>query len=483
MDNLNQKIIHGVFWQGLERFGNLGINFIISVILARLLTPKQFGLVALATILINIATAIIESGFPKALIQKKDIDEIDCNSVFYFNITLGLLIYGIIFPLAPYIARFYKQPLLTSLTRVVTLSLIITSWASIQRTLLAKRMQFHLSFKISWQAQIPAGIIGIILAYTGFGVWALIAQHLIKSTLGTILLWYFVKWRPQRLFDFSRLKKLFSFGWKLFCSGILNSIYTNIYSIVVAKLFSIDILSFFRKGRHLPGVGMSIINNTIGKVLFPAFSEIQNDKARMRQLAKRGLKNIMFLVIPIMSLLFITARPLTIILYTVKWLPAADFVKICCFSFVISPFHTMNLQIITACGRSDYFLYLEIFKKIEMLLLVFICHRFGIFFMTCVIAANSYFLVFINGWPNRELIDYPPWRQFVDVLPLFLLAAIGVGLAQFIRLLPQNDWLQVIAGTAIFSTVYLGLAYLTNQIPNDIINMTSKTIHKYLKAA
>ena len=496
MSQLNQKIVHGVFWQGLERFGNLGINFVISVFLARLLTPTQFGLVALAAILIDIATAIIESGLPKALIQKKDIDEIDCNSVFYFNITLGLLMYGIIFPVAPYIARFYNQPELTTLTRAITLSLIITSWASIQRTMLVKKMLFHLSFKISWLAQIPAGIIGILLAYKGFGVWALIVQHLMKDVLGTLFLWFFVQWHPQRLFNFSRLKSLLSFSWKLLVSSILSTIYNNIYSIIVGKLFVLDTLSFYRRGRHLPNIGMNLINHTIGGVFFPAFSKIQDDKTKMRTLARRGLKNIMFLVIPLMGILFVTARPLVVLLYTDKWLMSATFLQICCFYFVVTPFHTLNLQVITACGHSDYFLYLEIYKKIEFLLLIIITYRFGIIIMTCCVAANSYLSIFVNGWPNRKLISYPPWRQFADIMPFFLIAIFAGAATKLFQLQFLNNWLQLIAinqqviskayqqtldnslqivtGAAIFSAIYFGLAAITRQIPEDIFKLESK---------
>ena len=345
--------------------------------------------------------------------------------------------------------------------------------------MLAKKMLFQLSFKVSWQAQLFSGILGIILAYKGFGVWALVIQQLTKDLLSTVLLWYFIKWRPQRLFNFNRLKGLLSFSWKLLCSSILSSIYNNIYSIIVGKLFVVETLSYYRKGRHLPGLGMNLINTSIGGVLFPAFSTIQDDKQKMRELARRGLKNIMFLVIPIMGILFVTARPLIVLLYTDTWLPSAVFLQICCFFFVVTPFHTLNLQIITASGHSDYFLYLEIYKKIEFLLLIFITYRFGIIIMTCCVAANSYLSVFINGWPNRKLIGYPPWRQFADILPLFLLAACGCGAAQITRLLPQNNWLQLFAGAGIFSAVYLGLAAATHLIPEDIFMLASKITAKF----
>ena len=341
----------------------------------------------------------------------------------------------------------------------------------------------HLSFRISWLAQIPAGAIGVILAYKDFGVWALVAQQLIRDILSTDFLWYFVKWRPQCLFDFSRLKKLLSFSWKLLCSSILSTLYQNIYTLIVGKLFSLDTLSFYRKGRHLPALGMHLINNTVGGVLFPAFTKIQDDKPKMHELARRGLKNIMFLVVPAMGIFFVIAHPLIIILYTDKWLPSAIFLQICCFSFVLAPFHTMNLQIMTACGRSDYFLYIEIFKKIELLLLVFLTYRFGIIVMTCAVAANSYLMVIINGWPNRKLIDYPPWSQFMDVLPFFLLAIAAAGATQITRLLPQNNWLLLFTNAAVFTAVYLGLAALMRQIPADLYTLAKQLKNKIRQVA
>ncbi len=478
MSEISKKIVHGVFWQGLERFGTLFITLVINVILARLLTPAQFGVVAIVTALIDIATEFIDSGFSSALIQKKDTDEIDCNSVFYFNLLLGTLMVLIIFPLAPFIARFYGKTELTLLTRCIVLSLFFTSFASIQHTMLLKRMQFHLSFKISWVAQIPAGILGISLAYKGFGVWALVAQHLLKNFLRAILLFVFVKWHPHLVFSFKKLINLFSFGWKILCSNLLVSLSNNLTTMIIGKLFTLADLSFYQKGRHLPGLGMNIVNSTIGRVLFPAFSSIQDDKAQLRELAKRGLNNIMFFVIPIMGLLIVIARPFITILYTDKWLPCAIFLQISCFFFIASPFQSLNQQIMAACGRSDYLLYLSIFHKLEYIILIILTYRFGIVFMVCCIAINNHFISFIHCLLVQKLIDYSPWKQFTNILPLVLIAICGVAMSQVIRFIPQNNWLLLIAGTTIFSSVYVVLTATTHQIPEDIYMLISKITHK-----
>ena len=478
MSTLKQQIVHGVLWQGLERFGTLCITFVINIILARLLTPAQFGIVAIVTALIDIATEIIDSGFSSALIQKKDTDETDCNSVFYFNLMLCALMVLLIFPLAPYIAEFYKKPELTILTRCIVLSLFFTSFASIQHTMLVKRMQFHLSFKISWLAQIPAGFLGIILAYKGFGVWALVAQHLVKNFIRAILLYVFVKWHPQLIFSFKKLISLFSFGWKILCSNLLVSLSNNMATMIIGKLFTVENLSFYQKGRHLPGLGMNIVSSSLGRVLFPAFSSIQDDKSKLRELARRGINNIMFLIIPIMGLLIVIARPFVILLYTEKWLPCVIFLQISCLFFIATPFQSLNQQIMAACGRSDFLLGLSIFHKLEFIALIVITYRFGIVFMVCCIAINNHFISFIHCLLVQRLINYSPWKQIQDILPFLLIAACAVAISQVIRFIPQNNWLLLIAGTTIFSSIYVGLTATTHQIPEDIRVLISKVTHK-----
>ena len=248
--------------------------------------------------------------------------------------------------------------------------------------------------------------------------------------------------------------------------------------MIIGKLFTVENLSFYQKGRHLPALGMNIVSSSLGRVLFPAFSSIQDDKAQLRELARRGINNIMFLIIPIMGLLIVIARPFVILLYTEKWLPCAIFLQISCLFFIAAPFQRLNQQIMAACGRSDFLLGLSIFHKLEFIALIIITYRFGIIFMVCCIAINNHFISFIHCLLVQRLIDYSPWKQIQDILPLLLIATFAVAISQVIRFIPQNNWLLLIAGTTIFSSIYVGLTATTHQIPEDIYALISKVTHK-----
>ena len=287
---LKQKIFSGIFWQGLCNIGNYGLNFVISIILARLLTPEDFGVVAIVGVFIALFGVFIDSGFSSALVQKKDLAAEDCSSVFFLNLTMAGIIYAILFFAAPWIARFYARPELALCIRILALSMVISSFSIVQGTMIYRNMLFHLNFRISLISLAISGGIGVYLAFRGFGVWALIVQQLCKSFITCILQWVWGKWRPIAVWDFTRLRKLFQFGWKLFCSGILDNLYNNIYPLLIGKLFNLSTLSYYNRGNHIPSLGMGIINSTLGSVLFPAFSSIQHDPLKMRFLMRKALK-------------------------------------------------------------------------------------------------------------------------------------------------------------------------------------------------
>lgn len=471
MGLLKQKIVSGVFWQGLERIGTQGMSLVVSIILARLLAPHEFGIVALISVFTTLCSVAVDSGLGTALIQKKDADQLDFCSVFFVNIAMGFLLYGLLFAAAPWIAKFYGSPDLILYMRVLTLSLIITSFSMIQRTILNKNMMFYLSFRISWISLIVSGCIGVVMAYRGFGVWALIAQSLVSSCIGCTLLWLLVKWRPHWCFDWRRAWNLFQFGWKLLVSAFLDTLYNDIYSVVIGKIASLTDLAFYNRGKTIPGLGMGVVNSSIGSVLFPAFSEIQNDRSKMRELAKRGLRNIMFAVIPALTLLFILADPLVRVVLTAKWLPCVIYLQLCCITFFFWPFHTTNLQIITACGRSDLFLLLEIIKKVQAALVIFITYRYGVVAMVAAGAAMGLVGVFENAWFNRKLIGYAPWTQLLDVLPMLLVALVIGGSAYFGLRFFLSPWLQILVGGGGFVIFYLVGTFALGLFPRDILNM------------
>ena len=475
---LGNKIIRGVFWQGLERVGSYGIGFVVSIVLARRLAPEEFGVIAIMMVFITLSQVFIDSGFGTALIQKKDMEEADCCSVFYINIVMGLILYGILYLASPYIAEFYESKDLTLYLHVFSLILIIRSFSLVQNALLRKRMLFHLSFRISWVALIASGIVGISMAYSGCGVWSLIAQQLTNAFVTVIMQWYWVKWRPQWLFDWERTKELFSFGWKMFCSGFLDTLYNDIYSLVIGKISDLEMLSYYDRGKQYPKLGMDIINSTIGNVLLPAFSELQDDRPKMKELAKRGLKSIMFLVTPALAFLFVFADSITILLLTEKWLPSVIFIRLCCITFFFWPFATTNLQIITACGRSDVFLILEIIKKVQGVLVIAITYRFGVVTMVAAGTAMGLVGVFENGWYNRKLIDYAPWQQLWDITPIAGITILVSVISYFITIPVHNIWLKLITGTIAFGALYLVSTFITHIFPREIEQLIKDKVLK-----
>lgn len=476
--SLKDKIFHGVFWQGLERVGSYGINFIVSIILARLLSPEEFGVIAIMIVFISLSEVFINSGFSTSLIQKKDLEQVDCCSVFYINIVMGLVLYAILYLVSPYIAEFYKTDGLTLYLHVFSLVLIIRSFSLVQNALLRKRMLFHLSFRISWVALIVSGIVGICMAYSGCGVWSLIAQQLTNAFVTVIMQWFWVRWRPQWLFDWKRTKVLFNFGWKMFCSGLLDTLYRDIYSIVIGKISDLKMLSYYDRGRQYPKYGMDIINSTIGSVLLPAFSEIQDDRKKMKDLAQRGMKNIMFITTPALAFLFVYADSIIILLLTEKWLPSVIFMRLSCITFFFWPFHTTNLQIITACGRSDVFLILEIIKKVQGILVIAITYRFGVVTMVSVGTAMGLVGMIENSWYNRKLIEYAPWQQLWNIAPITIVTVAVSAVSYFITVQIQNVWLKLIIGTIAFGGLYLIATLITHTFPRELEQLIKEKVLK-----
>ena len=478
LNTIKQKTVKGVFWQGLERVGSYGIGFIVSVILARRLSPEEFGVIAIMMVFIALSNVFIDSGFSTALIQKKDMEQADCCSVFYINIVMSLVLYGILYLASPFIAEFYEMKELTLYLHVFSLVLIIRSFSLVQNALLRKRMLFHLSFRISWISLIVSGAMGIIMAYSGCGVWSLIVQQITNAVITVIMQWFWVKWSPQWLFDWQRTKELFSFGWKMFCSSFIDTLYNDIYSIVIGKISDLEMLSYYDRGKQYPKYGMDIINSTIGSVLLPAFSELQDDRRKMKELAQRGLKNIMFVVTPALAFLFVFADSITIILLTEKWLPSVIFIRLCCITFFFWPFHTTNLQIITACGRSDVFLILEIIKKIQAIFIIAITYRFGVETMVATGAAMGLVGMVENAWYNRKLIDYAPWQQLWDIAPILGITVFVSTTSYFTTVSIHNIWTKLICGTVSFGTLYFISTCVTHALPHEIEQLIKEKVIK-----
>ena len=426
-----------MIWRFLERCGAQGVTFLVSVLLARLLDPSVYGIVALVTVFTAILQVFVDSGMGNALIQKKDADDLDFSSVFYFNLLACILLYIFMFLVAPLIASFYNMPDLTPVIRVSSLTLIISGVKNIQQAYVSSHLLFKKFFFATLGGTIGAAVIGIWMAWRGYGVWALVAQHLFNATLDTIILWVTVKWRPKRAFSLERLKGLFSYGWKLLVSALLDTGYNNLRSLIIVKLYTSEDLAFYNRGKQFPNLIVSNINASIDSVLLPTMSKEQDNKSRVRDMTRRAIKISTFIMMPLMMGLAVCAEPLIRIVLTDKWLPAAFFLRVFCFTYAFYPIHTANLNAIKAMGRSDLFLKLEVIKKIVSISALISTIFISVEAMALALPVTSILGQIINSWPNRKLLDYSYRAQLLDMLPQIGLSAVMgviIFLIQFLRL-------------------------------------------------
>ena len=426
-----------MIWRFLERCGAQGVTFLVSVLLARLLDPSVYGIVALVTVFTAILQVFVDSGMGNALIQKKDADDLDFSSVFYFNLLACILLYIFMFLVAPLIASFYNMPDLTPVIRVSSLTLIISGVKNIQQAYVSSHLLFKKFFFATLGGTIGAAVIGIWMAWRGYGVWALVAQHLFNATLDTIILWVTVKWRPKKVFSLKRLKGLFSYGWKLLVSALLETGYSNVRSLIIGKLYTSEDLAFYNRGKQFPNLIVSNINASIDSVLLPTMSKEQDNKSRVRDMTRRAIKISTFIMMPLMMGLAVCAEPLIRIVLTDKWLPAAFFLRVFCFTYAFYPIHTANLNAIKAMGRSDLFLKLEVIKKIVSISALIGTMFISVEAMALALPVTSILGQIINSWPNRKLLDYSYRVQLLDMLPQIGLSAVMgviIFLIQFLRL-------------------------------------------------
>jgi O-antigen/teichoic acid export membrane protein len=453
--SLKSKTVHGVFWSFLERFGQQGIQAVIFIILARLLLPAQFGLIGMLAIFMAIAQTFLNSGFGSALIQKKDATDVDSCSIFYFNIVIGIIAAGLLCLAAPWIAAFYEEPALTALTRFLSMNLVINSFALIQTTLLIRHIDFKTQLKVSLIATIGSGIIGVTLAYHGFGVWSLAVQSVTNTLFRTVLLWFFNRCLPSLVFSFKSLKCIFIFGSRLLFSGLLNTVFDNIHLIVIGKIFSAADLGFFTRAKTFIRLSAENLTTSIGLVAFPIFSTVQDDNLRLKEGVKKALILLAFVNFALMIGIMVTAKPLVLVLLTEKWAPCIRYLQLLCVIGLLHPLHVINLNVLMAKGRSDLFLRLEIIKKILVVISIAVTYRWGIQAMIYGFIIVSTFSYYLNSYYTGRLIGYPLKEQVFDILPyLGMSVAMGIGV-HCLQLFPfPNNWSllisQILAGILIY---------------------------------
>ena len=477
------NVLMNLIWRFAERCGAQGVSFVVSIVLARILGPEDYGVIALVTVFTSILQVFVDSGLGNALIQKKDADDLDFSSVFYFNFAVCLVLYAIMFFMAPAISAFYKMPSLTGVVRVISLTLIISGVKNVQQAYVSRNMLFKRFFFATIGGTIFSAVLGIALACMGFGVWALVFQQLSNAAIDTLILWITVKWRPKAVFSWQRLKRLLSYGWRLLVSALLDTGYNNLRNLIIGKLYSSADLAYYNQGDKFPKLIVSNINVSIDSVLLPTMSQEQDNYERVKAMTRRSIKTSVYIMAPLMVGLAIVATPLVNLVLTEKWLPCVPFLRVFCITYMFYPIHTANLNAIKAMGRSDLFLKLEILKKVTGMTILVSTMWFGVMAMAYSLLLDSILSQIINSWPNRKLLNYGYLEQLKDILPSIALAVFMgccVGLVGMLDLpVVFLLLLQILLGASIYiaGSVLLKLdsfSYLWSSIRPAISKMFSR---------
>lgn len=449
-----KKVLSNFMWRFMEHCGAHGVSFVVSIVLARILAPEDYGSIALVTVFTSLLQVFINSGFGIALIQKKDADDLDFSTVFFFNVAMCLILYGLLFLTAPLIAAFYEMPELTSIIRVLGLTLIISGVKGVQQSYVSKNLLFKRFFFATLGGTIGAALVGIYMAYKGFGVWALVAQSLFNNAVDTLILWFAVKWRPKWMFSWGRLKRLFSYGWKILASALLDTGYRDLHQLIIGKMYTAGDLAYYNKGSMFPKMVVVNINSSIDSVLLPTMAAEQTDRTRMKAMTRRAITISSYIMMPMMMGIAVCAVPLTRLLLTEKWLPSVVFLRIFCFSYAFYPIHTANLNAIKAMGRSDLFLKLEIAKKAVGLVSILATMFISVEAMAYSLIVSTVASQIINSWPNKKLLGYSYLEQVKDMLPQIVLSCVMGAVVYCVNFLGLGDiltlLLQVLVGVLLY---------------------------------
>jgi len=453
-ESLKDKTVKGVGWSAIDNVVQTGVTFVVSIVLARLLTPDDYGLIGIIAIFTTVCTALINGGFTTALIRKKDATDDDYNTAFIVNLVVSLVLYAIIFLSSPLIADFFGREELLALTRVSSLGIIIGALALVQQTRLTKRIDFKSQTKITLIASVSSGIVGIVLAVLGFGVWSLVAQQLMSHCLRTVLLWFVNKWIPSLRFSSKSFHELFGFGWKMMVSSVIDTVWKELYQVVVGKFYSPATLGQYTRSKQFSKLFSSNLTSVIQRVTYPVLSNIQDDKERMVAAYRKIIKTTMF--VTAISMIFVGAisEPLLYCLIGPKWHDAATYLPLICISGSLYPLHAINLNMLQVQGRSDLFLGLEIVKKIIALAPLFIGAFIGIMPMLYTNVLTSIIAFFLNSHYSGKFLGYSSWMQIKDIAPSYGIAFLVSLSVFFLKYIPLSNWIilpiQIVVGSALF---------------------------------
>lgn len=460
MDIDKNTTVKNFIWRFAERCGAQLVTFVVSIVLARILSPDDYGTVALVTVFTTILQVFVDSGLGVALIQKKNADDLDFSSVFYFNFVVCIVLYAGMFFAAPTIASFYNDLTLIPIIRVISLTIVISGIKGIQQSFVSRNMLFRRFFFSTLGGTIFSAILGVAMAYAGCGVWAIVAQQLSNTAIDTLILWLTVKWRPKKMFSWERLKTLFSFGWKLLISSLLDTGYSNLRSLVIGKIYSPSDLAYYNQGDKLPSVVITNINTSIASVLLPTLACKQDDRKQLKNMTRRAIKTSTYIIAPLMMGLAFCAPPIVRLILTEKWVPCVPYLCIFCITYMFYPIHTANLNAINAMGRSDYFLKLEIAKKVIGMLLLLLTMRISVMAMAYSLLVSMVTSMVINSWPNKKLLKYSFKEQIIDILPNIFIAILMGGVVSTIYIFKLSDVMTLAIQIPLGAIVYIGLSII-----------------------
>lgn len=434
-------------WKFAEAICTQGVTFIVSMVLARLLNPEDYGIISIINVFIAIANVFITSGFQSALIQSKDADEVDFSSVLYLNLALAVIIYGVLFGCAPLIEKFYSITNLGSVVRVLGIQIILYAFNSVQRAYVSKCMQFKKFFFSTLIGTVISGGLGIIAAYKGYGVWALVIQIMSNTVFDSVVLLFTFKWRPKLVFSIKKVKKLFSYGWKMLVSGVVSSIYEQLSNLIIGKCYSASDLAYYNRGQSYPCLLVSTINSSLGSVLFPAISNVQDEIAQVKIMTRRSIQVSSFFIWPMMIGMMVVAEPFVIVFFTEKWIGSVPYIQLFCLVYALYPIHTANLSAIQAIGRSDLFLKLEVCKVLIGVVTILITVRISVKAMAVGMVITGFLSSIINALPNKKLLSYSYIEQIKDQTRA-IIAAVFMGLIIII-------WKYIIANNIILLVIQI----------------------------
>ncbi len=445
--SLKERTFYGIMWSGVERFSVGGIMFLLQIVMARMLSPEDYGIVGMLAIFVAVAQSFVDSGFSNALIQKNDRTELDYSTVFYFNVVVGCVFYLLLFFSSPFIASFYKTPILLELTRVIGLSILFNSLTVVQRAKMTIAIDFKTQTKASFLAVVLSGVLGIWMAYAGCGVWAIAIQTVSNTGLNMILLWIYSSWKPKKVFSWNSFHRLFSFGSKLLLAGLIDTIYRNIFTLIIGKKFTKVELGNYTRADQFCQFPSANITGILQRVTFPILSELQNDDERLKLVYRKFLRLSAFVIFPLMIGLAAISRPFILLVLTEKWEGAIVLMQVLCLGYLWYPIHAINLNLLQVKGRSDLFLRLEIIKKSVGIGILFVTIRYGVLTMCMGTIVGGIIGLIFNTYYTGKLIQLGFVKQMLDLFPILINSIVMGGLVYFLTCLLSGYMLQILLGS------------------------------------